>query len=166
MQAAIEEIIASVVKDHSIAILNVRPVFYFVEEEDLEAMLFTQTDNTVTLHSAFMPTEERLLQWVDRLRVMDPHLERFRLEMSFNGLNNDSDDEYAKFGEFTNLRCVESHQHVTVIRTMPDATTSENADCVNFSSYRYVYCPGHVKRCYDMLVGTAQPQGIPLPPNA
>jgi hypothetical protein len=129
-----------------------------------------------------MPTKERLVQMTDRLRALDPNLERFQLEMRFNGSINSTEDmehfqhrgsmlhfEYAKSGEFTKNVCDENHTHLT---TMPDTTlvsgdTGGNED----SWYRYELCPGHIERCYLVLLAGAMrvgiaPPGIALPPDA
>jgi hypothetical protein len=134
------------------------------------------------LHPAYMPTKERLVQMTNRLRALDPNLERFQLEMRFNGSIDSTEDyehfqhrgsmlhfEYAKSGEFTKNVCDESDTHLT---TTPNATLVDgHAGGDEDLRYRYELCPGHLDRCYVVLLagamraGIAVP-GIAFPPNA
>jgi hypothetical protein len=78
MQETLERIVETVVEEHPVKTLSVRPLFYFHVEQEVLSTVFTKTADIVTLHSAYMPTEERLVQWAERLRALNSNLECFQ----------------------------------------------------------------------------------------
>jgi hypothetical protein len=172
MQETLERIVETVVEEHPVKTLSVRPLFYFHVEQEVLSTVFTKTADIVTLHSAYMPTEERLVQWAERLRALNSNLECFQLEMRYTGYMDDIHDnkhffhrgsmlhfEYAKDGEFIEPICDESHKHSTTIRPIPDAARSDDMNREG-ARCRYVVCPGYVQRCYEMVVVGARDDGI------
>jgi hypothetical protein len=150
-----ERMAETILESTMVTEISFKPRLIFDSGDEVTRGVFTKTDNDITLHPAYLPSRQNLVELVDRLKARHPQLGTFKLVIEYNTFGTDSDD-------FPNdNRILDFEYHEDAEDTRP-RLIGENMDLrhqhLAADDHRFTYqvYPSIVKACYDQLAQDAE----------
>jgi hypothetical protein len=158
MKGLFQPFIESVVK--ATGITDVFLVTRLVFDCNAEVMSegFTQTEDGVRLHPAFLPSSDILVAWARRLKACHSRLRSFKLVIEYDTVEVDVED-FPEDNEILQFEYRETKEdedvHRQIINRL-DKDPHSQPSGADDDRFRYQVYPDLVTACYDQLVKDAE----------